>query len=113
MADTELASIAEAEKLRNRTLVYQAAVAVHELKDRLNLDVAELRLVVAPASAEAPGSYRVTCTIASLTEPKPVEVDVLVRPEQAIASMGNSTKAASGRQQAKPAARGRVRRSRG
>ena len=106
MADTELASIAEAEKLLNRTLVYQAAVAVHELKDRLNLDVAELRLVVAPESAEAPGCYRVTCTIAGLTEPKPVKVDVLVRPDQAIA-------AAPGRQQAKPAARGRVRRSRG
>ena len=113
MTDTELASIAEAEKLLNRTLVYQAAVAVHELKDRLNLDVAELRLVVAPVSAEAPGSYRVTCTIAGLTEPKPVKVDVLVRPEQAIAPMANSTKAASGRQQAKPAGRGRVRRSRG
>jgi hypothetical protein len=112
MADTELASIAEAEKLLNRTLVYQAAVAVHELKDRLNLDVAELRLVVAPESAEAPGCYRVTCTIASLTEPKPVKVDVLVRPEQAIAPMENSTKAL-GRQQAKPAARGRGRRSRG
>jgi len=56
MTDTELASIAEAEKLLNRTLVYQAAVAVHELKDRLNLDVAELRLVVAPVSSVAPGS---------------------------------------------------------
>ena len=106
MADTKLASIAKAEKLLNRTLVYQAAVAVHELKDRLNLDVAELRLVVAPESAEAPGCYRVTCTIAGLTEPKPVKVDVLVRPDQAIA-------AAPGRQRAKPATRGRVRRSRG
>jgi len=113
MTDTQLASIAEAEKLLNRTLVYQAAVAVHELKDRLNLDVAELRLVVAPESVDAPGCYRVTCTIAGLTEPKPVKVDVLVRPEQAIAPVGSNTKAAPGRQQAKPAARGRVRRSRG
>jgi hypothetical protein len=113
MADTQLASIAEAEKLLNRTLVYQAAVAVHELKERLNLDVAELRLVVAPESVDAPGCYRVTCTIAGLTEPKPVKVDVLVRPEQAIAPGGSNTKAAPGRKQAKPAARGRVRRSHG
>ena len=96
MTDTQLASIAEAEKLLNRTLVYQPTVAVHELKDRLNLDVAELRLVVAPESVDAPGCYRVTCTIAGLTEPKPVKVDVLVRPEQAIAPVGSNTKATPG-----------------
>jgi hypothetical protein len=112
MTTTELGSIAEAEKILNRTLVYQAALAVHELKDRLDLDVAELRLVVSPASSDAPGCYRVTCTIASLTEPNPVKVDVLVRPEEAIAPIGNHTKAASGRQQDKPASRDRRRRSR-
>jgi len=71
MTTTELGSIAEAEKLLNRTLVYQAALAVHELKDGLDLDVGELRLVVSPASSDAPGCYRVTWTIASPTEPNP------------------------------------------
>lgn len=58
MLDTEIASIAQAEKILNRTLAYQAAIAMHELKDRLDLDVAELRLVVAPASLEAAWCYR-------------------------------------------------------
>jgi hypothetical protein len=40
MAASELVSIAEAEKILNRTLAYQAAIAVHELKDRLGLDAA-------------------------------------------------------------------------
>ncbi len=62
----ELTSIAEAENILNRTLAYQAAMAVHELKALLNLDVWELRLVVAPESPSLPGCYRVTCTIASL-----------------------------------------------
>ena len=50
--------LAKAEKILNRTLAYQAAIAVHELKDALGLDVEELRLVVAPISMEAPGAYR-------------------------------------------------------
>jgi hypothetical protein len=62
----ELALIAQAEKILNRTLAYQASAAVHELRDQLDLSVGELRLVVVPKSAVAPGYYRVICTIASL-----------------------------------------------
>ena len=112
MATAGIDSIAAAEKILNRTLAYQAATAVHELKDRLDLDVAEIRLVVAPLSSDTPGCYRVTCTIANLVLPEPVSVEVIVRPDQAIGSAEESTKTAAGRLQAKPASRGRKRRSR-
>ena len=85
----EFRIIAEAEKILNRTLAYQAAIAVHELKDRLNLDVSELRLVVAPISEGSLGTYRVTCTIASLAARRPVLVDFIVSPEHAVTPGGN------------------------
>lgn len=84
-ADAE--TIAKAEKILNRTLAYQAAIAVHELKDVLSLDVEELRLVVAP-TMETPGAYRVTCTIATLVTPGPVRLDLVVEPEKAVTSNG-------------------------
>ena len=80
-----------------------------ELKDRLDLDIAEIRLVVAPLSSDAPGCYRVTCTIANLVLPKPVFIEVIVRPDQAIGSAEESTRAPAGRPQAKSASRGRRR----
>ena len=109
MVTTGIDSIADAEKILNRTLAYQAAVAVHELKDRLDLDVAEIRLVVAPLSSDAPGCYRVTCTIANLVVTEPVSVEVIVRPDQATGSAKESAKTVAGRPQAKPASRGRRR----
>jgi len=84
MTTAHVDSIAQAEKVLNRTLAYQAAIAVHELKDRLGLDVQELRLVVAPMRENAPGNYRVTCTIEALALPQSVSVQVVVRPEDAI-----------------------------
>lgn len=112
MGTDGVSSIVEAEKILNRTLAYQAAIAVHELKDVLDLDVMELRLVVAPVDRNAPGCYRVTCTVTSLNDPLPLRVDVLVQPEQAVARIGDPTKPLAGRQQAKPASGGRIRRSR-
>src|SRR6266498_1668618 len=112
MVTAEIDSIADAEKILNRTLAYQAAIAVHELKDRLDLDVAEIRLVVARVSSDSPGSYRVTCTIANLVLPEPVSVEVIVRPDQATGSAEERTKAVAGRPRAKPASRGRRGRSR-
>jgi hypothetical protein len=76
--------LAEAEKILNQTLAYQAASAVHGLKNRLNLDVKELRLMVAPARLDEPGSYRVVCTIVSLAIAEPVVVEVVVLPDKAI-----------------------------
>jgi hypothetical protein len=78
-----IATIAEAEAILNRTLAYQAAIAVHELKARLNVEVTELRLTVAPPVLERPGSYRVTCTIAGLAADSALVVDAVGRPEQA------------------------------
>ena len=93
----DIGTIAEAEKILNRTLAYQAAIAVHELKDRLKLDVGELRLVVAPINEENVGSYRVTCTIAGLAIKRPVLVDLIVRPDQIVAPGGNGEAAATGK----------------
>jgi len=112
MATDGIDSIAAAEKILNRTLAYQAATAVHELKDRLDLNIAEIRLVVAPLSSDAPGCYRVTCTIANLVLPEPVSVEVVVRPDQPTGSSEESTRAPARRPQAKSASRGRRRRSR-
>ena len=89
--------VAEAERILNRTLAYQAAIAVHELKDRLNVDVEELRLVVAPITEEDVGSYRVTCTIVGLAVGRSMLVDVIVRPDQIVAPGGNGTAAATGK----------------
>jgi hypothetical protein len=47
-----------AEIILNRTLAYQAAVAVHTLKDLLDLDVQELRLVVEPLREDLPAILR-------------------------------------------------------
>jgi hypothetical protein len=88
------AVLAKAERILNRTLAYQAAIAVHELKDLLNLDVEELRLVVKPADVDNPGCYRVTCNIVSLETPQPISTDVVVQPEKAIIPDGKRTKAA-------------------
>jgi uncharacterized protein (UPF0210 family) len=83
--------IAKAEKILNRTLAYQAAIAVHELKDELGLDVEALRLVVAPVSMEAPGAYRVTCIVENLHNP--VILDIVVEPGKAVTA--NDKKAAA------------------
>ena len=112
MAKARIDSIAKAEKILNRTLAYQAAIAVHEISDALELDVAELRLVVAPHSRDTPGCYQVTCTIESLEAGEPVTLDVLIKPEEALLPTGKGTKATAGRPQRKPASRGRARRPR-
>ena len=80
--------LAKAEKILNRTLAYQAAIAVHELKEALGLDVKELCLVVAPLSPGAPGAYRVTCTIANLAASDPLVLDTVVEPDKAVTSGG-------------------------
>lgn len=82
-AAADIATIAKAERILNRTLAYQAAIAAHELKEALNLDVEELRLAVS-ASADTPGAYRVICTIATLAAPAPVTVEVVVAPDNAV-----------------------------
>ncbi len=82
----DLEVISKAEVFLNRVLAYQAAIAVHQLKDDLGLDVEELNLSVAPAAQDAVGTYRVVCTIVSASVPQPVVLEVVVAPDKAIAS---------------------------
>ena len=111
MTAADLTLVAKAEKILNRTLAYQAAIAVHDLKDRLDLNVAELRLVVAPESAERqPAATCVTCTIAKLATPRAANsMKVIVKAEHAIVPVESGQ--VTGRKDAKPATPGRARRS--
>jgi hypothetical protein len=84
MAKTDLETIALAEIILNRTLAYQAALSVHTLKDLLDLDVQELRLVVAPLREDAPGKYCVTCTVETLGSSQPLSVAIEVQPDKSI-----------------------------
>lgn len=86
--DVEL--IARAERLLNRVLGYQAAIAVHQLKDELGLDVEELTLSVVPMTSEVVGSYRVVCTIVRASGPEPLVLEVIVEPDKATASAGTN-----------------------
>ena len=88
-----IAVLAQAERILSRTLAYQAAMVVHELKDLLDVDIQELRLAVTPPDLTNPGCYRVTCTIASLESPQPVGVDIVVQPEKASVPSGKANKA--------------------
>ena len=69
--DMEL--IAQAEAILDRTLAYQAAQAVHELKATLGIELQQINLAVS-AMQNDPGSYRVVCTLVSVGAVKPVEI---------------------------------------
>lgn len=86
--ERDIQLIAQGERLLNRVLGYQAAIAVHQLKEDLGLDVEELTLSVLPISSEAVGAYRVVCTIVRASEPEPIVLELVVEPEKAVASMG-------------------------
>lgn len=84
--EPDLELIASAERYLNRVLAYQAAIAVHQLKDDLGLDVEELTLAVAPVSPEeAICAYRVVCTIVRASGPEPVVLEVVIEPDKAFA----------------------------
>jgi len=70
MPKDSISAVAQAERILNQTLAYHAAIAVHEVRDRLNLSVQEIRLAVSPLLKEAPGHCRVTCTITSVALPE-------------------------------------------
>ncbi len=79
-SERDIELIAQGERLLNRVLAYQAAAAVHQLKDELGLDVEELILSVAPLSADEVGSYRVVCTIVRASGPEPLVLELVVDP---------------------------------
>jgi hypothetical protein len=74
--DAELVSKAEA--VLDRTLAYQAAQAVHELKATLGIDIQQINLAVS-AMSDVPGSYRVVCTVLSVGAMQPVEILLMAR----------------------------------
>jgi hypothetical protein len=82
--DHDIELIAKGERLLNRVLGYQAAIAVHQLKDELGLDVEELTLTVLPLSSEAVGTYRVVCTIVRASGPEPIVLELIVEPERVL-----------------------------
>lgn len=75
-SDIELISRAEA--VLDRTLAYQAAQAVHELKAHLGIDIPQINLEVSPVANDA-GSYRVVCTILNIAAAEPLEIELTVR----------------------------------
>jgi hypothetical protein len=74
--DVEL--ISKAEAVLDRTLAYQAAQAVHELKATLGIDIQQINLAVS-AMPDIPGSYRVVCTVLSVGATQPVEILLMAR----------------------------------
>jgi hypothetical protein len=75
-SDVEL--IAKAEAVLDRTLAYQTAQAVHELKATLGIDIQQINLAIRPVPNDA-GTYRVVCTILSVGVPQPLEIQRTVR----------------------------------
>ena len=75
-SDVEL--IAKAEAVLDRTLAYQAAQTVHELKATLGIDIQQINLAVS-AMPDIPGSYRVVCTVLSVGATRPVEILLVAR----------------------------------
>jgi len=75
-SDVEL--IAKAEAVLDRTLAYQAAQTVHELKATLGIDIQQINLAIRPVPNDA-GTYRVVCTILSVGVPQPLELQRTVR----------------------------------
>jgi hypothetical protein len=75
-SDVEL--IAKAEAVLDRTLAYQAAQAIHELKANLGIDIQQINLAVSPMPHDT-GVFRVVCTIVSLTATEPIEIELTIR----------------------------------
>jgi hypothetical protein len=75
-SDIEL--IAKAEAVLDRTLAYQAAQAVHELKATLGIEIQQINLEVSPMPNDA-ASYRAVCTIVNLTTKGPLEILLTVK----------------------------------
>jgi hypothetical protein len=81
MTKDKLGAYAKAEAYLNGTLAYQAAIAVHHLKDLFGLEIEQLQLTVAPADPHHPGVVHVTCTLHALRDEKtPLEIRVAIDP---------------------------------
>ncbi|MGH9550401.1 MAG: hypothetical protein ACRD3W_13545 [Terriglobales bacterium] len=84
MSEDQLVTYAKAEAYLNRTLAYQAAIAVHHLKEEYNIEVQQLALNVAPVDVRHPGMLHVTCTLQSVRNEPALEIQVGIDPNAAI-----------------------------
>jgi hypothetical protein len=75
---TEFELIARAEAVLDRTLAYHAAMAVHELKVALGIDIQQINLAVSPVANDG-ATFRVVCTIVSAAAQEPLEVELIKR----------------------------------
>jgi hypothetical protein len=75
MADENVPRYAKAELYLNETLAYQAAIAVHHLRQYYGLEVKQLTLVVAPDDPRHPGTVHVTCSLHSVQGDLPVRLE--------------------------------------
>jgi hypothetical protein len=76
---SDVGLIAKAEAVLDRTLAYQAAQAVHELKATLGIDIQQINLAVSPVPNDA-GTFRVVCTVLSVGATEPMELRPTMRP---------------------------------
>jgi hypothetical protein len=95
MAEHETETYAQAEAFLNRTLAYQAAIAVHHVKEDYGLDVEQLHLTVAPADPSHPGVFHVTCTLHSVREEPLIQIQVRVDPRKDLPSTGSKSNGGS------------------
>jgi hypothetical protein len=80
MTKDRLEAYAKAEAYLNETLAYQAASAVHCLREKYGLEIQQLQLVVAPDDPGHPGVVHVTCTVHSAREQIPLQIVVAIDP---------------------------------
>ena len=80
MAKDRVAVYAKAEVYLNETLAYQAASAVHHLRDQCGLEIEELLLTVAPDDPHHPGIVHITCTVHSVREKAFLQMVVAIDP---------------------------------
>lgn len=80
MAKDNVGMYAQAETYLNETLAYQAASAVHHLREKYGLEIEELLLTVAPDDPHHPGVVHVTCTVHSIREGAILQMVVSIDP---------------------------------
>ena len=78
--DDGVGTYAQAETYLNETLAYQAASAVHHLRDKFGLEIKQLQLNVEPDDPRHPGVVHITCTVHSVRERTPIQLHIAVDP---------------------------------
>lgn len=80
MTEDQLGMYSKAESYLNEVLAYQAASAVHPLREKYGLEIQQLNLTVAPDDPHHPGVVHVTCTVHSVRERALLQIVVAIDP---------------------------------